>query len=173
MPWTSGIQKSASPTVTLGNKKQDCKGVKRLGIVHLRNATAFVSACYSVGSSQPVSICARVQIADCWFIQLGRTLFFILWVTAKLRALGPGTWLSHLLGPWKLTFSVPQADVTTLASRLEQAVWLSDSCNQSVEPETKRPQIRKSQWWWPAGANVLIWVQRRCCLGIISLNIIH
>lgn len=151
MPWTSGIQKLASPTVTLGNKKQDCKGVKRLGIVRLRNATAFVSACYSVGSSQPVlaiPFCARVQIADCWFIQLGRTLFFILWVTAELHALGPGAWLSHFLGPWKLTFSVPQADVTTLASRLEQAVWLSDSCNQSMELETKRPQIRKSQWWW-------------------------
>lgn len=81
MPWTSGIQKLASPTVTLGNKKQDCKGVKQMGIVRLKNATAFVSACYSVGSSQPVlaiPFCARVQIADCWFIQLGGTLFFIL-----------------------------------------------------------------------------------------------
>lgn len=60
-------------------------------------------------------------------------------MTVKIYALESEAWVSHLLGLWKPPFSVTQAVVVIkLALRLEQAVWLSDSCDQSMELETKK-----------------------------------
>jgi hypothetical protein len=92
----------------------------------------------------------------CWLTRLGGYLHSILWMTAKIYAPESGAWVSYLLRPWKLPFSVTQAAVVIrLAPCLVQTVWLGDSCNQSLELETKRSQIRKWQWWWLTGVGWL------------------
>lgn len=99
-----------------------------------------------------VELWVHMYFPDCWFIRLGGYLFSILWMTVKIYAPESEAWVSHLLGPWKPPFSVTQAVVVIkLAPCLEHAVWLSDSCNQSMEMETKKPQMRKSQWRRPRG----------------------
>lgn len=107
-----------------------------------------------------VELWVHMYFPGCWFIRLGGYLFSILWMTVKIYAPESEAWVSHLLGPWKPPFSVTQAVVVIkLAACLEHAVWLSDSCSQSVEMETKKPQIRESQWRWPRGIGRVTWAK--------------
>lgn len=121
-----------------------------------------------------VELCVHMYFPGCWFTRLGGSLFSILWMTLKIYAPESEAWVSHLLGPWKPPFSVTQAVVVIkLAPCLEQAVWLSDSCNQSMELETKKSQIRTSQWRWPVGIGWFYMSGDFFVKEFFSLNIIH
>lgn len=50
-----------------------------MDIILLRNVVVLISAYYSLGSPQSVlaiRFSAYLYFSDCWFIQLGRYLFF-------------------------------------------------------------------------------------------------
>lgn len=113
---------------------EECSCAQLCLLLSLEYGQSDHSSCVLV-----MELCVHMYFPGCWFTRLGGYLFSNLWMTVKIYAPESEARVSHLLGPWKPPFSVTQAVVVIqLAPCLEQAVWLSDSCNQSMELETKK-----------------------------------